>query len=301
VDSGADVYLNGKCRTDFGDIRFTDDDGTTLLDYWIEEKVDSDYAVFWVEVADDLSTTAATIYIYYGNAGATTTSNGENTFILFDDFEDGSFNTSKWSAVSCNVSEGSGVLHCQASASHGGVRSVNSIDLTSGKAFEIRHKHSMYTDNDDWFGFSKVTTAIYVYGNNLVMDRQHTNQCEALLWNGAWYYISPFNGPPDSNFYRANVRAKIGSYPKYMMRGIEGILSYNVASDTYYLWIYKLAIETPDTNRYAEIDWIAVRKWVDPEPAHGSWGSEETAVVAIERFQEEGVDFRETKFGATWA
>jgi len=68
TDSGEDVYLNGKCRTDFGDIRFTDDDGETELDYWMEEKVDSDYAVFWIEIADDLSSSNATIYIYYGNS-----------------------------------------------------------------------------------------------------------------------------------------------------------------------------------------------------------------------------------------
>ncbi|PVX27584.1 MAG: hypothetical protein CW716_01505 [Candidatus Bathyarchaeum sp.] len=43
-DSGDDVYLGSKCRTDFGDIRFTDDDGSTELDYWMEEKTDSDYA-----------------------------------------------------------------------------------------------------------------------------------------------------------------------------------------------------------------------------------------------------------------
>jgi len=70
TDSGEDVYLNGKCRTDFGDIRFTDDDGETELDYWMEEKVDSDYAVFWIEIADDLSSSNATIYIYYGNSTA---------------------------------------------------------------------------------------------------------------------------------------------------------------------------------------------------------------------------------------
>lgn len=87
VDSGGDVYLSGKCRTDFGDVRFTDDDGTTLLDYWIEEKVDGNYAVFWVEVADDLSINPATIYVYYGKSDATTTSNGTNTFIAWDDFD----------------------------------------------------------------------------------------------------------------------------------------------------------------------------------------------------------------------
>jgi len=73
TDSGEDVYLNSHCRTDFGDVRFTDDDGATELDYWMEEKVDSDYAVFWVEVADDLSSSSATIYVYYGKSDATYT------------------------------------------------------------------------------------------------------------------------------------------------------------------------------------------------------------------------------------
>ena len=76
TDSGENVYLNSHCRADFGDVRFTASDGETLLDYWIEEKVDSDYAVFWVEIADSLSSSSVTIYIYYGKSDATTTSDG---------------------------------------------------------------------------------------------------------------------------------------------------------------------------------------------------------------------------------
>ena len=78
TDSDVHVYLNGKCRTDFGDIRFTRSDGTTLLDYWMESKVDSDNAVFWVEVADDLSTNPVAIYLYYGNPSATRADNPQN-------------------------------------------------------------------------------------------------------------------------------------------------------------------------------------------------------------------------------
>lgn len=43
------VCLNGRCRTDFGDVRFTDSLGNDL-DYWIQTQVDSEYAVFWVEI-----------------------------------------------------------------------------------------------------------------------------------------------------------------------------------------------------------------------------------------------------------
>ena len=32
------VYLDSHNRTDFGDVRFTQSDGTTLLDYWVKPK-----------------------------------------------------------------------------------------------------------------------------------------------------------------------------------------------------------------------------------------------------------------------
>jgi len=81
TDSGENVYLAGKSRADFGDVRFADNDGVTLLDYWIESKVNGDHAIFWVKVIDDLSTVNRTIYIYYGNPNATSESNVTATFI----------------------------------------------------------------------------------------------------------------------------------------------------------------------------------------------------------------------------
>jgi hypothetical protein len=37
-------------QADFDDIRFTDDDQTTLIDHWREEYTASTSATFWVEV-----------------------------------------------------------------------------------------------------------------------------------------------------------------------------------------------------------------------------------------------------------
>jgi len=49
TDSDSDVYLNGKVRSDFGDVRFTDDTGTELLDYWMEENISqSNFTGTWV-------------------------------------------------------------------------------------------------------------------------------------------------------------------------------------------------------------------------------------------------------------
>jgi len=94
TDSGEDIYLSGKCKANFGDIRFTNSSGAFLLDHWLDKKVDGNYAIFWVKVSDDLSTYDKKIYIYYGNASALSASNGDATFIFFDDFET---NLNRWS------------------------------------------------------------------------------------------------------------------------------------------------------------------------------------------------------------
>ena len=84
TDSGGSVYLNSHCRTDFGDVRFTASDGSTLLNYSMISLASGNNAVFWVQDPDDLSSSNSTIYIYYGNSGTTTTTNGVNTFRLFE-------------------------------------------------------------------------------------------------------------------------------------------------------------------------------------------------------------------------
>jgi hypothetical protein len=101
IDALGTVYLGSNVRDDFGDIRFTKSDGVTLLDYWVESYASGSSAEVWVEVDSvPASPGAADIYIYYGNLGAASTSNGDNTFLLFDHFEGNSLNTSKWNAVS---------------------------------------------------------------------------------------------------------------------------------------------------------------------------------------------------------
>lgn len=67
-----DVYLGTHVRDDFKDVRFTDNDGETVLDCFMESYTSGSVATFWVEVADDLSSAAVTIYIYYDKAAETT-------------------------------------------------------------------------------------------------------------------------------------------------------------------------------------------------------------------------------------
>jgi len=106
LDGGENVTLNSNCNANFSDIRFYDIDNTTSLSYWIEEKVDSDYCLVWVNTSSDIATDNKFL-LYYGEAGAVNMSNGTNTFLFFDDFEgysDGdSLDTNKYEWRSVDV------------------------------------------------------------------------------------------------------------------------------------------------------------------------------------------------------
>ena len=81
ADYGSDVYLNNHCQDDFDDIRFTKSNGDTLLDYWLESKVNGTSAIFWIEF-DSIPASPSTVnfYIYYDNPSASSASNEKSTF-----------------------------------------------------------------------------------------------------------------------------------------------------------------------------------------------------------------------------
>jgi len=73
-------------NSDGSDIRITLDDGTTEIPFWIEEWNFGTDAIIWVKMPS-ISTSGTTIYMYYGNPGAASVSDGPSTFRLFEDFE----------------------------------------------------------------------------------------------------------------------------------------------------------------------------------------------------------------------
>jgi len=96
TDEGNIIYIP-ECQSNYGDIRFIDSDGSTLLNYWLDNKtVTSQNATFYVEVPTiPKNPEITTFYVYYlTNGWTTTSSNGHNTFIRFEDFED--FNLGDW-------------------------------------------------------------------------------------------------------------------------------------------------------------------------------------------------------------
>jgi len=77
----ASLISAGKMRSDGGDIRFTDSDGVTLINYWIESGINTTSTRIWVKVPSIPASGSTTIYIYYGNPSATSSSDFANTMI----------------------------------------------------------------------------------------------------------------------------------------------------------------------------------------------------------------------------
>jgi len=98
--TGGDFNLDGNsanfpaAKNDGGDLRFSNNAQDTELSFWVESVV-SGVATVWVKVGENLDTDKD-IYVYYGNSGATNGSDGEDTFILFDDFDSATLDAAKW-------------------------------------------------------------------------------------------------------------------------------------------------------------------------------------------------------------
>jgi len=84
-----DVAFDGDMQTDFDDLRFTDASGTTTLSHFVDRYTASTDADVWVKVPTLTAGETTTIFMYYKNAVAPSTSSSTQTFIVADDFEDG--------------------------------------------------------------------------------------------------------------------------------------------------------------------------------------------------------------------
>jgi len=78
----ASLVAAGKLLSNCNDIRFTSSDGSALISYWIESGCNTALTKIWVKIPS-IANGNNTIYIYYGNSGATSESNYFSTFDIF--------------------------------------------------------------------------------------------------------------------------------------------------------------------------------------------------------------------------
>jgi hypothetical protein len=266
LDSMGNVYCNGKCRSDFGDIRFTDSDGTTPLNYWMESKIDSDNAVFWVKIASDLSSQSATMYLYYGNGNASTTSSGDGTFLFFDDFLSPSIDSSRWNVVGspsvaqsvCTIQYNETIYSKPTFGPYNVAfrarvltnAAENNAVCTLG--FEdVPHDNAavFYVDNPADYGFIRGVNRNL--GTQSSVDFSLFQDMNYRIWDVTW----------------------TGGQTSFQ---IDGVQTRSLASNVPSVAVPIEFHNRPGYDCTQNVDWVLVRQYVNPEPVQGTWSSEET-------------------------
>ncbi|HCC46818.1 MAG TPA: hypothetical protein DEQ38_01680 [Elusimicrobia bacterium] len=102
----------GRMKPDCADLRFANSDEKTGLNYWLEGGCGTPEARAWVRLPFLAKNSVKNLYMYYGGPAAVSESSGDATFILFDDFNDGTVEESKWRLLpgDCPLREAEGRL-----------------------------------------------------------------------------------------------------------------------------------------------------------------------------------------------
>ena len=284
------VTYDSHMQIDFDDLRFTDNDGSTLLDYWLEIKTNNMWAVFWVEVKDDLDS-EQTIYMYYGNDTVSTTSNIDNTFIWADDFENNNLN--KWSVP------GAAWSTSPTAAKYGSYGAYGNGQST-GRALE-----------EDLADIS--TNCVVMFwaqsvGATVGMLPQY-HAVYSFAGGASTVYAMVLAGDVAGDpimYYNGSSYNQWGSLSFSAATWFHGQIAYDFTNDLMYMWkdgvsagagvplkdangniftsITKLISLCPSTTSDLYLDDYIVRKWVDDGPIFDSFGDEQS----IPEWQEVG-------------
>ena len=265
-----EVDLNGHCRTDFGDVRFAASDLTKLY-YHMDEKIDGFFAKFIAKIPSiPIGPNEETIYVYYGKASETEESDPDNTYDFYDDFET---DLSKWT-----VWEGGGTVGLVTTPAP--PEGSKSVEMDDTSAVE-------YTRMTVYFALRDYRVSFYVRTN--IKDANSRLNFHLLMGPDAY---SPWLNMGNENIrYRSAAWTNLLEYWANVWYPVE--ITTDRAAHTFDMRIHgsewsNLAMhntaqsvcgfyrttEIADINK-AYLDIHKVRKYIDPEPAHKTWGSEE--------------------------
>ncbi|MHA1287953.1 MAG: DUF2341 domain-containing protein, partial [Candidatus Thorarchaeota archaeon] len=272
--AGGDFHLEGHCTNFPQDIAVTDNDGTTPLDYWIED-ITADPLKMWVKVADDLGSNQ-TIYIYYGKSGATTDSDISSTFVFGDDFNDGNYNG--WTVVSGTFSAASNYL-----ATTSALTNLITVDSPTNDPVGRAIRSKVYSKDDVSTSTAGGVILGYQDSSNYYHLRIHENldKLQLYKWSGGSATLLDETAVTitTNTWYVIELRwisASTLSGQIWNMTGTSlGIVTENATGESWTTGDY--GIRGYDPAIYA--DDVFVRKYTATEPAFSSAGSEETQIA----------------------
>jgi hypothetical protein len=287
--TGEDVDCGGNCLPSFNDLRFTTSDGETLLDYWLESitgTTPNQLATVWIEF-DSIGTGATTFYMYYGNAGASSVSNGANTFILFDDFErgnDGDAVGGSWTVISGSMLIST--AHDAGDLTGVGTRSVKMVGNTSqalGRIYFTPPADMTYAVRARYYK-PDATSSIQLTtlkNNHFLSVKIDGNEDISWLNSSGSFIDSTQNAVADSWDNVLEIRDIDTSghswkvyYNDALIASCGSMYEFVIAD-----CIYVAGAAVNDQDGW--IDNVLVRQYLSTEPAWGSWGAEQTLLITV--------------------
>jgi hypothetical protein len=266
-------------QSDFDDLRFVAGDGSELP-YWILDETDGVSADIWVNVSS-IPAGSSMIHVYYGNAAATSRSDGGATFDFFDDFSD----LYKWTqygtgSITAITHDGRSVVK------FGGCnegRISTDIQVSGNMSIERMIKNYGGASNcDDWCGIiAKRDRRVWRYSDKRINKfAGTTGDNPAPQRHGIWNYYS---GSKTSSTgtgtitqdWKLHSITRLGTTIESVYCGeTMSITTSNVLAAGY----VQILNDADGVNRGVYVDWIRVRKHTTSEPVCVI-GSEENSTL----------------------
>lgn len=286
TDDANNIYLNGHANSDFSDVRFVNEAGTTSYSYWKESYVANGDANFLVRITDNLDTNKY-IYVYYGNPDAADAGSASATFDFWYDYSSGTY-TSDWAqdfAVNGGVTytyydggEGK-LMNAKGSGDKrtAYIKTFGDAGLTSGTEYivEARVKIESDTSPNDWT--ERYVMEIHDKGKGLAdwgitKDRIH-------YYDGADKYV-PTDTTDTYHIYGGGMDYDTNEF--YIFKDYNLVVKFTATGTAITTYIRQIDYARNTSGDYnVTRDWIRVRKFVCPEPRVGLVFTEETSQYSI--------------------
>ncbi|HEY3307263.1 MAG TPA: DUF2341 domain-containing protein [Desulfuromonadaceae bacterium] len=255
--------------TTCNDIRFTDSDGSTILNHWLESGCNSASTSAWLKFTS-LPAGIKTIYLYYGSpAAAAPAQLDPNTlFNFYDDFAGTTLNTtSKWTKLeycggATRITQNNGLLVNSGCGYWGYTGMYTQANFTRPFVVEFSHNHT--GANYAMFGakntvattaYTSMPYAIYpiydVNGNRLAVNEDGVDRGDnkKLIASNIWQYYKLEVLPTGANYYHGDSPT---AYTQFYTS------SYSSASPL------KFGLDVH--NQVFTLGAVKVRKYANPQP-----------------------------------
>jgi len=260
-----DEQFFNDCQDKREAIRLFDTDKETSLSYWIEEWDTTNHnAKIWVKVPSIPGSGTKTIYISVDPNRTTDNSDGDATFIFFDDFEGTSLDTSKWYVYDGNggtVSDSILTLNC----GDGGSDKIHSKTYFSPG---VRYRSKSYHKDVRAEGFMEESSHNGNYNGDLAIyaDNPAHTRVDVEDDGGNQHVVSVSITREAWNIYEIRwLSDKLtilenGEKLDPNMPYTTGIPDGSPEIPIYY------DVYSEDSNPLLKIDYVFVTKYADPEP-----------------------------------